>query len=440
MILMIPSLRKDVAAVCAVIFLAIGLVACGGDDGTTETADDSTGASVAESTETGTETETGAGSAAESDDGTSVAGDEQTDADDRSDADGGIDGTGTVAAVDSAYLGSYTLVDEEFGTMVTVAVDGQTRSIETNAIPDHETGEFPNSGNPNTISEQDLSYEYPLQGNYTGDATFAMVPGVAVNGVSFEPGTGESVSCDSGETYRIEALQDLYNLGLDFNNAHVQPGGKYHYHGVSDLLVNAYASDDDLVHVGFAADGFLMYYSKSEAYTSSYQLATDARTGTDCVASGPAGGDGVDLVGTAPDGTYVSDWAYVDGAGDLDSCNGTMIDGTYAYIITNEYPYISRCLNGEYAGGGPGSGAPPDAGGDESAAPAAGATPTGGPGAAPAGGSDRGAPDLSAAAEALGVTVEALEDALGGPPPDFAAAAEALGVTVEELTAVVPTP
>lgn len=51
-----------------------------------------------------------------------------------------------------------------------------------------------------------------------------------------------------------------------------------------------------------------------------------------------------------------------------------------------------------------------------------------------------GPPDFSEAAEALGVTEEALLEALGGPPPDFEAAAEALGVTEEELMEVMPAP
>jgi hypothetical protein len=49
-----------------------------------------------------------------------------------------------------------------------------------------------------------------------------------------------------------------------------------------------------------------------------------------------------------------------DATGDLDECNGTEIDGTYAYIVTDTYPFISRCLNGEAsADAGPG-GPPPD--------------------------------------------------------------------------------
>ena len=139
----------------------------------------------------------------------------------------------------SQYLGSYQLADSEFGTMTTVNVTSTTRTIETNALPDHETGTFPNSGNPNAIAAQDLTWTFPVTPTWTGVPTEPRVPGVALNGVKFEPATAETITCESGETYRVEAIQDLYSLGLDFNNAHVQPSGEYHYHGISELLVEA---------------------------------------------------------------------------------------------------------------------------------------------------------------------------------------------------------
>ena len=325
-----------------------------------------------------------------------------------------------VSVVDSAYLDSYSLMDEAFGTMVTVTVADGTRTIVTNALPDHETGEFPNAGNPNTITEQDLTWAFPTEALFTGDATGVRTSGVAVNGVKFEPGTAETVTCDSGETFRIEALQDVYDLGFDFNNAHVQPGGEYHYHGISALLVDAYDTDDDLVHIGFAADGYLMYYSKSGSYDSSFVLTDVARSGSGCVASGP-GGTEVDIAGTAPDGTYTSDFEFVDGAGDLDSCNGTTVDGQYVYIVTDTFPYVSRCLNGDVSGSG-------DVGGG------------GAGGAAPGGGGAPAGPDFSDAAAELGVSEEALLDALGEPPFDLDAAADVLGVTAAQLEAVLPPP
>jgi len=307
------------------------------------------------------------------------------------DSTGTDDPTGS-SGVDS--FGSYTLDDEEFGTSVTVTVDGATRTIVSNALPDHETGEFPNEGNPNTISAQNASYEYTTEPTFVGAETPVMNTGVGVNGVKFEPGTAETVTCDSGETYRVEALQDVYDLGLDFNNAHVQPTGEYHYHGISELLVEAYATDDDLVHVGFAADGYMMYFSKSGAYASGHELSTGPRTGTDCVGSGAIGSATTEVEGTIPDGVYVSDWVWRDEAGDLDACNGVEIDGTYAYIITDEYPYISRCLNGEAT---------------------AADRPAGGPGPVQGGGPP---PDVDAAAETLGLTVEELRAALPAGPND----------------------
>lgn len=51
---------------------------------------------------------------------------------------------------------------------------------------------------------------------------------------------------------------------------------------------------------------------------------------------------------TRPDGTFVSDWIYVESVGQLDECNGIEINGEYGYFITDEYPYVSRCLKGEF--------------------------------------------------------------------------------------------
>ena len=331
--------------------------------------------------------------------------------------------TATTTVTGSEYFGPYTLVDEEFGTMVTVTVDGSIRTINSNALPDHETGDFPNNGNPNTISEQDVSYGFTTEPTYTGAATGVRTTGVAVNGVKFEPATAETVTCATGEIFRIEALQDIYNLGFDFNNAHVQSTGEYHYHGISQLLVEAYEHDDDLVHVGFAADGFLMYYSKSGVYESGYGLAMADRTGTDCVGSLPPRAT-VDIDGTSPDGTYTSDWTYSEGGSELDSCNGITIDGEYLYVITDDYPYVGRCLNGEISasagepGGGPSGG-----------------LGVGGPGEGPGG-----PLDLTEAAEALGVTLAELQAALGPPPPNVAGAASTLGVDVEVLRELIGGP
>ena len=247
-----------------------------------------------------------------------------------------------------SLLKEYVLIDEEYGTQTTVRLDGEVRIIETNALPNHKTGNFPNKGNPNSIRAQRNTYKFPIHPRYTGEARWVREPGVAINGVKFEPETAERVECESGQSYRIEAKQDLFDLGLDFNNAHVQPTGAYHYHGTPIKLVESLESNNDLQLIGFARDGFLMYYSKSGRYASSYRLRTEPREGDDCEFRNPHHSKPIALKGTKPDGTFKSDWEYVEGLGELDECNGITLNGQYLYIITDSYPYVSRCLMGEF--------------------------------------------------------------------------------------------
>jgi hypothetical protein len=55
-----------------------------------------------------------------------------------------------------------------------------------------------------------------------------------------------------------------------------------------------------------------------------------------------------------PLGTFVSDWNYVAGSGDLDDCNGRFgvtpefPTGIYHYYATDTYPYLPRCFKGVF--------------------------------------------------------------------------------------------
>lgn len=243
----------------------------------------------------------------------------------------------------SNFMWSYIIDDAIYGTKTNVTVSGDTRTIESNALPNHETGEFPNSANPNTMSAQDVSYAYDTEGTYVGNETWTRMSGVAINGIKFEPETNERVTCDSGEVYRIEWKQTTFDvMGIDDQNAHVQPTWEYHYHGISYSLVDFGDSGNDVVQVWFAADGFPIYYSKSGEYASSFTLSTEPRTWTSCVYR-----DEVVIEGTTPDGTYGSDWEYIEWLGDLDACNGVEVNGEYIYFATDEFPYLPRCLNWE---------------------------------------------------------------------------------------------
>ncbi|WP_218598775.1 YHYH protein [Polaribacter sp. NJDZ03] len=244
------------------------------------------------------------------------------------------------------YFDSYSLVDKTYGTKTIVTVKASERKMVTNALPNHKTGEFPNSGNPNTISAQNRTYTFPINPKYTGKSTWVREPGVALNGVKFEPGTAEVVVCETGENYRVEALQALIDLGLDSNHAHVQPTGAYHYHGTPTSVIEKFDTGKDLVHIGFAHDGFPMYYSKSGKYKPSFKLLDGTREGEDCAYKNPK--ETIDIsVGGHHDGTFGADFEYVANSGDLDECNGIAIDGKYMYLVTNEFPYVSRCLMGE---------------------------------------------------------------------------------------------
>ena len=188
---------------------------------------------------------------------------------------------------------------------------------------------------------------------------------MSLAGVKFDPGTAgtcpsnmtSASSCNLAngtDTWRIEALgQTTFNFGVDSNNAHVQPTGEYHYHGMPEgLLTNAGASDSNrkMVLVGWAGDGFPVYarycYSSAMDATSALKICTGSYV-KDTVAD--AGRPSTSLV---PLGAFVSDWNYSAGSGDLDDCNGRtgvtpeFPSGIYYYMATDTYPFFSRCIKG----------------------------------------------------------------------------------------------
>lgn len=236
---------------------------------------------------------------------------------------------------------------------------GGYRYIDSNGIPNHQTGQFPNRNNPNTIREQQYSYRVPSYPKATGYITEMRGQpfGVALNGIPFDPGTAECWGQPRGGrpgthcTWREEAIVHGHGkLGLDNSNAHVQPNGAYHYHGIPYGLL-AHLGQDDLTPVGYAADGFKIYVSRSQRYRPSYQLKAGQRP------DGPGG---------QYDGTYTQDFHYVAHSGQLDECNGMYLGNEYVYMLTTQFPYVPRCWKGtpdnsfaRRRGPGPGDGRPP---------------------------------------------------------------------------------
>lgn len=219
---------------------------------------------------------------------------------------------------------------------VSVTEQGSKRCIAANGVPDHATGQFPNRNNPHRISAQNVSACLPANPRKGGTARRVGTIGIAKNGVIIRPGTADYYdassprghSRDRSSGWNLDGMGASDTLGLDRQNAHVGPNGEYHYHGMPPALTAAATGEGTLM--GWAADGFEIHYIGSKA-RSSYMLLPGTRD------SAPGG---------AHDGTYVEDWQYVKGAGNLDRCNGAMVNGKYVYFATDTYPFFPRCLYG----------------------------------------------------------------------------------------------
>lgn len=237
---------------------------------------------------------------------------------------------------------------------VNIFEKGGKRIVEGNGIPNHPTGRFPNRGNPNEIQPQRVHFEMPIHpvANATFTPVVGMVFGVARNGVKFDAGTAEFWGRDPRTPWRMEAIvKGRGTLGIDKNNAHVQPTGTYHYHGIPVGLIDQLGGRDKMILIGWAADGFPIYgplaprdprdgSSPLVKMRPSYRLKEGNRPGGN---QGPGG---------RFDGTYTPDYEFVEGSGDLDAANGRegvtpeYPDGTYYYVLTEEFPYVPRFFRG----------------------------------------------------------------------------------------------
>lgn len=235
---------------------------------------------------------------------------------------------------------------------VEMIVKFEERCFVTNSLPDHDTGTFPNNGNPNRVTKQDIRVCVPGKPPWT-PGTVAQYHrgsiGIAINGIQFRPGTADyydggsrrGFSRDPSSGWNLDGIGARDMLGLDQNNAHVDERGLYHYHGLADPLIDSTRA----TLIGYAADGYDIHFVDGRK-KSSYQLKQGTRP-------------------TAPfgtyDGTYNEDWIYVAGSGDLDECNGGRnLYGRFVYYATATYPFLPRCLWGEISddfkrggGGGP---------------------------------------------------------------------------------------
>jgi hypothetical protein len=232
------------------------------------------------------------------------------------------------------------------------------RYVTANGIPNHETGRFPNRGNPNSVSEQNYTFRFRLAPPPPSDPIHGFddiytdrgyLFGVALNGVPFEPATGLNWTPEglrrggSPGDWVHEAIGGSINFGIDHANAHVQRTGAYHYHGIPVPMIR----DGQPTLLGYAADGYPIYGSlghedATNADSPLVRLQTSWRLKT---GHRPAAPDGP---GGQPDGRYTADWEYERGSGDLDFLNGRFgvtpeyPRGVYHYVVTTEFPQVPR--------------------------------------------------------------------------------------------------
>ena len=264
--------------------------------------------------------------------------------------------------------------------------NGTHIQIESNGMPNHDF----HSGPGCCASQQDNVWVIPLEPtNQTecnpiessegctmaperGAVAFA-VNGVAIYGPEDGPG-GDAVAGQEG-AYE----EDRQHIWMGICHGHSGPGGEYHYHAdgncmhwhpegeqtwIDYSLESSRSISEHSPIVGFAFDGYPIYgfvgwdeEGEVAEMTSSYRLK-----------EGETGYNGID------------DYEYVEGLGDLDSCNGhwgttpDYPDGTYHYHTTWEngeggigFPYFINCYRGVMETGntatGGGGGDDPDCSG-----------------------------------------------------------------------------
>ncbi len=242
----------------------------------------------------------------------------------------------------------------QYKSQVRFYVRGNYRYCDSNDIPDHRVGRFPDRGCPNAIRPQNFHFRMPLHPHPASERVALhnwVIFGVGLDGVVFDPGTAGFWHHERGSIWNSNLLTGFGNLGLDASHGHVQHNGTYHYHGVPTELIRSVHGWGKVTLVGYAADGFPIYgpwgyarargaHSRVRLLLPSYRLKRGDRPNP------PAGPGG------RYDGRYTGDFEYVAGAGELDAANGRFgvtpeyPDGTYYCVTTYKFPFISRLFRG----------------------------------------------------------------------------------------------
>jgi hypothetical protein len=237
-----------------------------------------------------------------------------------------------------------------------------TRTLTGNGIPNHPvtTGNF-----ATPIGAQSISVSMKLSPSLASAASGnIMTPGYVINSVKLDPATdgscaatatstapgGGCVAVQGRDPWRLEAIGGAFQFGTDESNAHVQPNGQYHYHGMPVAYLAKLNKGATMTLVGYAIDGFPIY--ARYGYTVAGNATSGIKEVTPSWRLKATPDAGRPSAAVFPMGTFTQDYAFVAGSGDLDECNGrTGVTpeypaGIYHYYITATFPYIQRCVKG----------------------------------------------------------------------------------------------
>ena len=212
---------------------------------------------------------------------------------------------------------------EQQAQSVSIDVRDGFRYISSYGIPRHAADRY------ETLGIKPTPYAFkviatPKKASAPIDWRYGAYFGVALDGVPFTQGL-------VGQLEDNAVWLERFIKGADSNGGKKGPDGAYFYHRVPTALL-----DKDLTHVGYAADGFPIFVSRSGKFKPSYKLNIGERPEPP---SGPGG---------PYDGAYINDYIYAPKSGNLDKCNGiTVQDKYYIYILTEEFPQIPLCWSGE---------------------------------------------------------------------------------------------
>jgi hypothetical protein len=271
------------------------------------------------------------------------------------------------------YVGHYTATANDasngnvFEGALIIAVDGDSCTIESNSIPNHDVSV--NTSFANETGVVATRFEIPTNPQQAAEPTIIdlnphviMLNGVvweAFPAACFDAGEGnnlgaEAIGCGPDQLdhpWRYNVGSDLNVFRLDDYFAHSQGDGLYHYHRTPQALYTiACEGTEESPVIGFARDGFPVFgpcFTDADGVVRSAQSSFQLKTGPRADVDGYLTPYEVGRVASGDyNGQFINDFQFEAGSGDLDECNGMVVDGQYGYYLTGGYPYVLSCFTG----------------------------------------------------------------------------------------------